>query len=463
MPIEGGGFVQMSLPGKPGNTCAPQSERREEDTYSREVLDELDIVNLYMTGVSCHRTITAQEEKDLARRYEGGRAVLLFGPYYLAKTGRKPTPTETILWLIDRLLNYEQLSKTLAIELNLSPSMTLAQVLTSHRFVSALEAQIDDRIVQSVALELAMLPDVVRTCLKEVCQCRKALPAYMIDQMAAEASAAGLGALRHRPEFMQQLEAQGKPLAVHFAGVSENARRAKHELMVANLRLVVRVATNYVGKGVPLLDLIQEGNIGLDRAVDRFDYRLGYKFSTYTVWWIRQAITRAVADKARLIRVPVHMVETLNRVLRVQQDLVVELGREPATAEISRRVEIAADQVERILELSHIPISLDTLRELTEDGVAAYIMDEEATDAAERAASLGFLRDELNRMLRELTDRERRVLQLRFGLVDGRERTLEEVGSEFNVTRERIRQIEEKAMKKLRHPSRSHRLKRHLQ
>ncbi len=301
------------------------------------------------------------------------------------------------------------------------------------------------------------IDDPVRMYLKEIGK----VPLLTAEQEVDLATVMSAG--REAEERVAQAEADGVTLSEEeLAALKKQIKsgeKAKQQLAEANLRLVVSIAKRYVGRGMLFLDLIQEGNLGLIKAVEKFDYTKGYKFSTYATWWIRQAITRAIADQARTIRIPVHMVETINKVIRVSRQLLQELGHDPSPEEISAEINMPVDKVREILKIAQEPVSLETpIGEEEDSHLGDFIPDEGASEPSE-AASFTLLKEQLVDVLGTLTPREEKVLKLRFGIEDGRTRTLEEVGKEFNVTRERIRQIEAKALRKLRHPSRSKKLK----
>jgi len=303
--------------------------------------------------------------------------------------------------------------------------------------------------------------DPVRMYLKEIGKVPLLTAAQEID--LAMKIEAGLEAGARLEEAFEAKQTLDRPEKRRLNRIEQVGIDAKQQLVEANLRLVVSIAKRYVGRGMLFLDLIQEGNLGLIRAVEKFDYTKGFKFSTYATWWIRQAITRAIADQARTIRIPVHMVETINKLIRVQRGLLQELGREPSPEEIGDQMEMTADRVREILKISQEPVSLETpIGEEEDSQLGDFIEDGEAVVPPD-AASFSMLQEQLSKVLDGLADRERKVIELRFGLVDGHPRTLEEVGREFGVTRERIRQIESKTLCKLRHPSRSSKLKDYLE
>ena len=303
--------------------------------------------------------------------------------------------------------------------------------------------------------------DPVRMYLKEIGKVPLLSAAEEIDlAMKIEAGVAAAAELDKAEEEGRELERREKR---RLGRVEQVGIDAKQQLIEANLRLVVSIAKRYVGRGMLFLDLIQEGNLGLIRAVEKFDYQKGFKFSTYATWWIRQAITRAIADQARTIRIPVHMVETINKLVRVQRQLLQDLGRDPTPEEIGAEMDMSADRVREIQKISQEPVSLETPIGEEEDSQLGDFIEDSQAIVPPDAASFSMLQEQLTQVLDSLADRERKVIELRFGLVDGHPRTLEEVGREFGVTRERIRQIESKTLAKLRHPSRSSKLKDYIE
>lgn len=333
-----------------------------------------------------------------------------------------------------------------------------------------LEVELEDENIEEIDISVpdtVSIEDPVRMYLKEIgkvplltAEEEKNLAKMMEDGVTAKEEIEKIEALMEEASEEEKVIYEAK--LKEFRRQEEAGERAKKKLAEANLRLVVSIAKRYVGRGMLFLDLIQEGNLGLIKAVEKFDYDKGFKFSTYATWWIRQAITRAIADQARTIRIPVHMVETINKLIRVSRQLLQELGREPAPEEIAEEMNMPVDRVREILKISQEPVSLETpIGEEEDSHLGDFIQDENVPVPAE-AAAFTLLKEQLVEVLGTLTEREQKVLCLRFGLEDGRARTLEEVGKEFNVTRERIRQIEAKALRKLRHPSRSRKLKDYL-
>jgi len=324
--------------------------------------------------------------------------------------------------------------------------------------VEEMEEITEEEIVDPNALmDTFGTDDPVRMYLKEIGKVNLLTSEEEVE--LAQSMTAGAAAQEQLDELRKSGEELSEELVKELEKTIKKGEKARQRLAEANLRLVVSIAKRYVGRGMQFLDLIQEGNLGLIKAVEKFDYVKGFKFSTYATWWIRQAITRAIADQARTIRIPVHMVETINKVIRVSRQLLQELGHDPTPEEIAEEMNMPADRVREILKIAQEPVSLETpIGEEEDSHLGDFIPDEDASEPAE-AASFTLLKEQLVEVLSTLTPREEKVLKLRFGIEDGRTRTLEEVGKEFNVTRERIRQIEAKALRKLRHPSRSKKLK----
>jgi RNA polymerase primary sigma factor len=318
-------------------------------------------------------------------------------------------------------------------------------------------------LVQDFSIRLGKTVPETEEMLVRLSMISRLLPEEIRNTIDGKISLSDIEKLVTNQKFINSLESHEAFLSSYLNDILREGKRAERHLIEANLRLVVSVAKKHIGRGMSLLDLIQEGNIGLMRAVEKFDYRKGYKFSTYATWWIRQALTRAIADQARTIRIPVHMVETINRLLRISRRLAQEYGREPTSREIAKEMEVSSEKVREIVKVSQLPISLESpIGEEEDSPLGNSIEDRNALPPVD-IASKQLLKEQIEDVLTTLTPREKRVLELRFGLEDGRSRTLEEVGVEFNVTRERIRQIEAKALRKLRHPSRSRKLKDYLE
>ena len=425
-----------------------------------------DPVRMYLHEIGKVSLLTANDEKALASKIEEAKYLEKIEELYFQRHGEYPSTLDIVIYLLRHLLASQPLISILSKRLKLAATDSCIKRIHDPKLRSAIDRVIDQELVEAIAKDTnKSTPEVEQNFISFSTDSRL-LPAELlklIGEKTAWKQLESLVAEPVKPEFLSQLHAHTQQFKVHFTKVKKTARKSERHLTEANLRLVVSVAKKYVGHGMPLLDLIQEGNIGLVRAVEKFEYRKGYKFSTYATWWIRQAITRAIADQARTIRIPVHMVETINRLLKVNRRLSQEYGREPSYEEIGKGMEISSDRVREILKLSQMPISLEMPIGEEEDSHLGDFIEDRATLPPADVASQELLKAQLNKILSELTDRERKVILLRFGLDDGRARTLEEVGKEFNVTRERIRQIEAKALRKLRHPSRSRKLKDYLE
>ncbi|MBA7473137.1 RNA polymerase sigma factor RpoD [subsurface metagenome] len=422
-----------------------------------------DPVRMYLHEIGRVHLLTAVDEKVLAKKLEEGKRINEIRQDYLRRYGKSPSATEIILTMLKELEQASTIIHLLQEQLGLTPTASFIATITNAKLRDSINNEINQQIVQAIAIQMDKSVPATEQLLINLSININLLPREILDAIGDSVSLADIENLVADNTFINSIRIYEKQLKTYLGNIEREAEKAKRHLTEANLRLVVSVAKKHIGRGMPLLDLVQEGNIGLIRAVEKFDYHRGYKFSTYATWWIRQAITRSIADQSRTIRIPVHMVETINKLLNISRRLAQEYGREPTPKEIGEEMEMPPEKIRGIIKLAQLPISLEApIGDEEDNHLGDFIEDRNALPPPD-AASKQLLKEQIDGVLSTLTPREQRVLQLRFGLEDGRSRTLEEVGKEFKVTRERIRQIEAKALRKLRHPSRSRKLKDYLE
>jgi len=426
---------------------------------SREEFDlSGDSIAIYFADCGQSKLLTIEEERALGSQQEDGRNISQIEQEWIAKYVIEPSQTDILLALVERFVQAHPFFESICRYLKLPPDLSIAEKVQHSKFRSAIDGQLDQHLLSSIAHAIGTSDSETNDALLQLSLDSRVIPWHILDEVGQKTSVDEFQKTLHSQQFKEEMQKNATEIERHFARLREKATAANNRLVQSNLRLVVSVAKKYLGRGVLLPDLIQEGNMGLMRAVEKFDHRKGYKFSTYAHWWIRQAINRAIADQARTVRLPEHMVNSIKNLAQTRQKFLQEHGRQPTSEELASKMGVSAAKMEWLLKVnSRESVSLEMPVGTEGSRLGDFVEDKVAPEPFELAA-VGLLRKQLGEILESLTPRERRIIEMRFGLNNERSQTLEEVGAELGLTKERIRQIEVEALRKLRHPSHSRKL-----